>query len=75
MEELLRDAIYEVFNVASAAVGTEGRTVLANMVDNPTYIDGPAGEVLRNPGHKSHFNVSVDGYIGGRLSILSPFIP
>jgi len=75
MEELLRDAIYEVFNVASAAVGTEGRTVFTKMVDNPTYIDGTAGAVLQNPGHRSHFNVSVDGYIGGRLSILSPFIP
>jgi hypothetical protein len=75
MEELLRDAIYEVFNVASAAVGTEGRIVFTDMVDNPAYIDGAAGEVLRNPGHRSHFNVSVDGYVGGRLTILSPFIP
>jgi hypothetical protein len=75
MEELLRDAIYEVFNVASAAVGTEGRIVLTDMVPNPAYIDGAAGEVLKNPGHRSHFNVSVDGYVGGRLTILSPFIP
>ena len=74
MEELLRDAIYEVLNVASAAVGTEGRTVFTNMVDDPAYIDGAAGEILKKPGHRSHFNVSVDGYIGGRLTILSPFI-
>jgi hypothetical protein len=75
MEELLRDAIYEVFNVASAGIGTEGRIVFTNMVSNPIYIDGAAGEVLKKPGHRSHFNVSVDGYVGGRLTILSPFIP
>jgi hypothetical protein len=64
-----------VFNVASAAVGTEGRIVLTDMVPNPTYIDGAAGEVLKKPGHRSHFNVLVDGYVGGRLTIFSPFIP
>jgi hypothetical protein len=45
------------------------------MVFNTTYIDGAAGEVLKKPGHRSHFNVSMEGYVGGRLSILSPFIP
>jgi hypothetical protein len=75
MEELLRDAINEVLNVASAVIGTEGRVVFTDMVDNVTYIDGAAGEVLKKPGHRSHFNVSVVDYVGGRLSILSPFIP
>lgn len=75
MEELLRDAIYEVFNVAASGFETEGRVVFKNMVFNTTYIDGAAGEVLKKPGHRSHFNVSVDGYVGGRMTILSPFSP
>jgi hypothetical protein len=75
MEELLRDAIYEVFNVAAAGFETEGRVVFKNMVFNPIYVDGAPGEVLKKPGHRSRFNVSVDGYVGGRMTILSPFTP
>jgi hypothetical protein len=75
MDELLRDAIYEVLNVAAAAVSTEGRAVFTNMATNPTYIDGAAGEVLKKPGHRSYFNVLVDGYQGGRFTILSQLVP
>jgi hypothetical protein len=75
MEELLRDAIYEVLNVASAAITTEGRAVFTNMQTSPIGVDGAAGLLLKNPGHRSYFNVSVDGYVGGKFIILSPFIP
>jgi hypothetical protein len=75
MDELLRDAIYEVLNVASAAVSREGRAVFTNMVTNPTYIDGAAGEVIKKPGYRSYFNVSVDGYQGGRFTILAQLVP
>jgi hypothetical protein len=75
MDELLRDAIYEVLNVGSAAIATEGRVVLTNMVTNPTYITGAADEVLKKPGHRSYFNVLVDGYQGGRFTVFSPFVP
>jgi hypothetical protein len=74
MEEILRDAIYEVFNVSSAAIGGEERAVFTKMVTSPIYVDGAAGDVLKKPCHRSYFNVSVDGYVGGRLTILSPFI-
>jgi hypothetical protein len=75
MEELLRDAIYEVFNVASSGLEIGSRVVFTKMVFNTAYIDGAAGEVLKKPGHRSHFNVSVDGYVGGRMTILAPFVP
>jgi len=75
MEELLRDAIYEVLNVASAAIAAEGRAVLSKMETTPIRVDGPAGAVLKSPGHRSYFNVSVDGYVGGKFIILSPFVP
>jgi hypothetical protein len=73
VDELLRDAIYEVLNIASAVVTEEGRAVFENMVYNPTYIDGNAGKVLAKPDHRSYFNVTVDGYHGGRFAIFSPF--
>jgi hypothetical protein len=75
MEELMRDAISEVFNVASAAVTTEGRAVFSKMVTDPAYIDGAAEKTFKNPFHRSYFNVSIEGYQGGRFNILSAFVP
>jgi hypothetical protein len=71
MDELLRDAIYEVLNVAAAVVATEGRPVFVKMVTDPSYIEGAAAEALKKPAHKSHFSVAVDGYQGGRFSIFA----
>jgi hypothetical protein len=71
IEELLRDAIHEVLNIASAVVTTEGRAVFTKMVANPVFIDGAAGKVLKKPDHRSYFNVLVDGYQGGKLTIFS----
>jgi hypothetical protein len=71
MEELLRDAIYEVLNVASAAIAAEGRAVFTNMETITARIDGDAAAVLRSPGHRSYFNVAVDGYVGGKFIIFA----
>ena len=75
VEELLRDAIYEALNIASAAVTSEGRAVFTKLVFDPVYIDGSAGEVYKKPHHRSYFNVLIDGYQGGRFAILSQFVP
>jgi hypothetical protein len=75
IEELLRDAICEVLNIVAASLTTEGRAVFTKMVTDPSYIDGAAGNVYKKPDHRSYFNVSVDGYQGGRFSILSQSIP
>ena len=75
IEELLRDAIYEVLNIASAGVTTEGRAVFDKMVTDPTYIDHGPGRVFLKPDHSSYFNVSVQGYQGGRFSILAQMLP
>jgi len=75
IDELLRDAIYEVLNIASAVVTDEGRAIFTKMVDAPIYIDGDAGKMFKKPDHRSYFTVTVDGYQGGRFSIFSQFIP
>jgi hypothetical protein len=75
LEELLRDAICEVLNIASSAISNEGRAVFTKLVSNPAYIDGAAGDVLKNPYHRSYFVVSIDGYQGGRFSVLSQLVP
>jgi hypothetical protein len=74
LEELMRDAICEVLNIASAAVTTEGRAVFKKLVADPAAIDGVAGKVFQKPDHRSYFTVSIDGYQGGRFTILSPFV-
>jgi hypothetical protein len=75
LEELLRDAIYEVFNIASAAIATEDRAVFKKMEVDRAYVDGAAGKVLEKPDHRSYFAVTIDGYQGGRFTVLSQFIP
>ncbi len=75
VEELLRDAIHEVLNVTSTVVTTEGRAVFVKMIADPILIDGAAGKVLKKPDHRSYFNVTVDGYQGGKFTIFSQFVP
>lgn len=75
IEELLRDAIHEVLNIASAVITTEGRAVFNRMVADAAYIDGAAGQVFKKPDHRSYFNVTVDGYQGGKFTIFSSFSP
>jgi hypothetical protein len=75
VEELLRDAIYEVLNISSAVITTEGRAVFIKMVADAALIDGAAGKVLRKPDHRSYFNVLVDGYQGGKFTIFAQSAP
>jgi hypothetical protein len=75
MEELMRDSISEVLNVAAAAVTTEGRAVFTKMVTDPAYLEGAAQKVYKEPFHRSYFAVTIEGYQGGRFAIFSPLIP
>jgi hypothetical protein len=75
MEELMRDSICEVLNVAAAAVSTEGRAVFSKMVTDPLYLTGAAEKVFKEPFHRSYFVVTIEGYQGGRFAIFSPFVP
>jgi hypothetical protein len=75
VEELLRDAIYEVLNITSTVVTTEGRAVFTKMVGDATLIDGAAGKLFKKPDRRSYFNVLVDGYQGGKFTIFSQFEP
>jgi hypothetical protein len=75
MEELLRDAIHEVLNVASAVITTEGRAVFSKMVSESTLIEGAHEKVLKKPDHRSFFNVLVDGYQGGKFTIFAQSTP
>ena len=75
IEELLRDAICEVLNIVATALTSEGRAVFTKMVTDPIYIDGAAGNVYKKPDHRSYFNVTIEGYQGGKFTILSQAVP
>ena len=75
LEEVLRDAIHEVLNVASAALTNEGRAVFARMVTDTGLIDGVAGQLFKKPDRRTYFNVLVDGYQGGKFTIFAQFMP
>jgi hypothetical protein len=74
MDELMRDAMHEVLNVTSTVISKEGRPVFKRMVSDATLVDGAAGKLLVKPDHRSYFNVTVDGYQGGKFNVFSQFI-
>ena len=75
LEELMRDAVAEVLNIASAVITNEGRGIFLKMVEAPAYIDGPAGVMFKKPDRRSYYNVQVEGYQGGKFVIFSQFVP
>ncbi len=75
LDELLRDAVHEVLNISSAVIVGTGRAIFQRMVFDRALVDGAAGEVLAKPFHKYFFNVTLEGYQGGKFSILTPNIP
>lgn len=74
-DELLRDAAHEVLNISSAVIAAEGRAIFQKMAFDRSLVDGPAGDVLKKPFHKNFYNVTVEGYQGGKFSIFGPQIP
>jgi hypothetical protein len=75
IEEVLRDAIHEVLNVASTVITTDGRAVFTKMVPETGFIDGAAAEMFKKPDHRSYFNVTVDGYTGGKFTVFAKAAP
>jgi hypothetical protein len=75
IEELLRDAIYEVLNITSAVITNEGRAIFTKMIADPLLIDSAPGKVLKKPDHRSYFNVLVDGYQGGKFTVFAQSAP
>jgi len=71
IEELLRDAMNEVFNVAAAVIASEGRAVFRSMTTSPLYLGPEAEQSVNNPLHRTFFDVEIEGYVGGKFFILS----
>jgi hypothetical protein len=69
--ELLRDAIHEVFNVASTPLSSEGRAVFKTMHSDVQQLHHSARELLSCPILATSFDVSISGYTGGEFAVYS----
>lgn len=70
IDDIMRDAITEVFNVASAAVATQGRTVFVNYVSDLSSLAPEITAFIQKPPKKLTFDVTIPNYQGGRFSLL-----
>jgi|GEM_PF-6926977 hypothetical protein len=71
LEEVLRDAIAEIFNVASSVIATESRAQFSEMAISESGLCEDIAAILSKPTHKYSFSVSVDGYQGGAFQVLA----
>lgn len=71
--EALRDALYEVMNIASRIVSIEHRAVFKSIYPDSISLPVAARKTLRTPCYSSYFQVKIDSYEGGVLSLFAPF--
>ena len=71
LDELLGDAIHELFNITSTPLSTDNRVVFKTMHLEPVFLSSQAEEVLRKPLYTTRFDVSISGYPGGEFQVLS----
>ena len=71
--ESLRDALYEVMNIASRVVCLEYRAVFKGIYADAGSLPPDARSTLRDPCYSSYFNVKIDDYEGGAFALLAPF--
>ncbi|MGA8937682.1 MAG: hypothetical protein WB439_00830 [Acidobacteriaceae bacterium] len=71
-DEALNDALREVMNIASRVVSLEHRAIFKSLHSSAGALSADARSTLRDPCYSSHFDVTVEGYSGGALSLLAP---
>ena len=72
LDEVLEDAINEILNVAAGVITRQGRAVFSGMASKVEDIQGAGALVVAKPNRTVNFNVVVQGYQGGRWSVLLP---
>jgi hypothetical protein len=69
MRELLLDALHEVLNVASSALGTGGRAVLSRMVTDKLQAEAAARAAFTRSHVRVRFSATISGYPGGDIAL------
>ena len=71
LDELLADAIHELFNVTSTPLSTESRVVFKTMHMERVLLSTAAEDTLKSPLYTASFDVTANGYPGGELQVFS----
>ena len=71
LDELLRDAIHEILNVASTIVTSKGRAVFTQMASQAVDVSGEAAQLLKKAPYRYNFDTSVANYRGGKFSVFA----
>jgi hypothetical protein len=71
MDEVLRDAIHEVFNVCSTPLSARHRVMFKSMHTEAHQLDSSARDLLNCSILATCFDVSIWGYTGGELIVYS----
>jgi len=71
LDDLIRDAIAEILNVATPAIATEDRATFLSMAMDESEIEDAAKEIASKPHREFIFDVTVEEHQGGRFHILT----
>jgi len=71
LDELMSDAIHEVLNIAGAVINNEQRVVLIVLTEEVEKMPEPGRILLAKAAVRSDFDVTIDEYEGGRLTVLT----
>jgi len=71
LDDVLKDAINEIFNVATPVISTQERAVLKTISENKSELGDAAEQILSKPHREVSFNVTINNYKAGRFHILS----
>jgi hypothetical protein len=69
LEEFMRDAIHEVFNVTATPLAEKNRVVFKTMHTDTAELGETAKAVLATPHQYTSFDVQVKGLLGGEYNI------
>lgn len=69
LDEAIRDAMHEILNIASTAIGTESRVVFKKMFREVASVPKEAMGVMSKPSLRSSYRLAVDGAEAGSLTI------
>ena len=70
LEEVMRDSINEILNVASGVIASDCRVVLTSVAMNSNDVTGDAARLIASPAFKAEFEVLVQGQDEGRFVVL-----
>jgi hypothetical protein len=71
LDKSIHNAIRDVLSAFSVLLSTNHRVAFKSMCTDVAYLNGYARSILNSPSTAVSFDISIEGFTGGQLSILS----